>query len=50
MTETIEWDPEEWEFLGDCVVCGGPVYPANPYVLHYVWNRKEPVAHSACGW
>lgn len=46
MNKTVDWNPEDYAPIGDCVVCGSPVYPANPDQL----NARGAVAHSACGW
>lgn len=40
------FDPTNHECIGECVVCGDDVYPANPDQI----GESEPVAHEECGW
>lgn len=46
-TGSEQWDPEEHETIGDCILCGEPVYPAGPAEDQ---GPQDGAMHRGCGW
>lgn len=44
--DLVEFNPEDHEPIGDCEICGDPVYPASPDQI----GARAPVMHEGCGW
>lgn len=43
---TERWNPEDHDPIGECLECGGLVYPAGPNQV----DADAPVLHEGCGW
>lgn len=44
--KNVQWIPREHDPIGDCTICGEPVYPIGPTEV----GANDPVMHSECGW
>lgn len=44
--DTEQWNPRDHEPIGDCTICGEPVYPIDPTEV----DADDPVMHARCGW